>query len=49
MLVCRVCGGRVTVRGEENIGKAVHDEDGGELGADGHLAAPIELAPAGAP
>jgi hypothetical protein len=47
MLVCRVCRRRVTVSGEENMGKAVHD-DGRELGPDGHLAAPIELVPAGA-
>ena len=49
-MVCRWCGNPVTVAGGDAwYGRAAH-EDGREQCADGeHLAAPIELAPAGAP
>ena len=43
---CRRCGQPVTVTGVSPMGRAVHSGTGGELGADGHLAAPITIDPA---
>jgi hypothetical protein len=43
---CRRCGLPVTVTGGSPMGRAVHSGTGEELGADGHLAAPITIDPA---
>lgn len=43
---CRRCGKQVTISGSEpEISKAVHAATGLELGADGHLVAPIDHEP----
>ena len=41
-LWCRQCGLAVIVRGEPEIGEAVHADTGREQGDGGHCAAPIE-------
>lgn len=43
---CRRCGVPVTVTGVSPMGRAVHSGTGEELGADGHLTAPISVDPA---
>jgi hypothetical protein len=40
--VCRWCREPVTVQGDPQWGKPVHTATGKEIGAGGHLAAPID-------
>jgi len=43
---CRQCGKRVTISGgDPEISRAIHAATGRELGADGHLVAPIDHEP----
>jgi hypothetical protein len=42
--VCRRCVQRVAVTGDPEWGRAVHVATGSELGANGHLVAPIDAA-----
>ena len=41
-VVCRACVQAVTIYGDPKWGKAVHAHTDRELGADGHLVAPID-------
>ena len=41
-VVCHTCVQAVTIHGDPKWGKAVHTRTEQELGADGHLVAPID-------